>query len=170
MAGLADIDMLGPVDPGTLGPEFLIAAVGLVFLGLVVMFILLTSTGRGRAKVNKGLQAIDRVYAAGGAVPTEEAFNDRIVIPAANRVTRFGRNLTPKGALERMRRWLDYAGNPPYWTVDRIFSFKGIGLLALGVVGALIGFAFNNGVGAVLGGIAGAALGFYAVEIGRAHV
>jgi tight adherence protein C len=143
----------------------LIGAVVLFFIGIVVIVVTLATSGSKRSGVNRGLHAIDRVYASGGAATPEEGFGDRVVVPAANRVTRLGRQVTPQGGLERLRRWLDYAGNPPYWTVDRIFSFKGLGLLAFGVLGALAGLWLRGGAGAVLLGITGAALGYFVVDL-----
>ena len=46
-----------------------------------------------------------------------------------------------------MRRRLDYAGNPPYWTVDRLFEVKGLGLFVGAVLGA--------GLGLLAGGLSG---------------
>jgi tight adherence protein C len=150
---------------GLMSSGVLIGAVVLFFIGIVVIVVTLATSGAKRSGVNRGLHAIDRVYASGTPATPDEGFGDRIVMPAANRVTRLGRQVTPQGGLERLRRWLDYAGNPPYWTVDRIFSFKGIGLLAFGVMGALVGLWLRGGLGAVVLGLAGAAAGYFAVDL-----
>jgi tight adherence protein C len=143
----------------------LVGAIAMFFIGIVVIVVTIATSGTRRSGVNRGLHTIDRVYSSAPAAVPEEGFSDRVVMPAANRVTRLGRQVTPRGGLDRLRRWLDYAGNPPYWTADRIFSFKGIGLLAFGVMGALIGLWVNGGVGAIVLGLVGAFAGYFAVDL-----
>jgi tight adherence protein C len=135
------------------------------FIGVVVIVVTLATSGGKRTGVNRGLHAISQVYSSAAQIVTEDGFSERVVAPAANRVTKLGRQVTGQGGLDRLRRWLDYAGNPPYWTVDRIFSFKGLGLLALGVIGALAGLWFRGGLGAIVVGIVGAAIGYFLVDL-----
>src|SRR5262245_38328049 len=84
---------------------------------IVVATVLLSSLGR--ARVARGLSTIDTVYGGSGRrAPVVERDTPQ---PVANRMTKLGRAATPGVALTRLRRWLDLAGNPPYWTVDRVF-------------------------------------------------
>ncbi|GAA1735433.1 type II secretion system F family protein [Luedemannella helvata] len=148
--------------------DVLLAGGGLaLFIGLTILVVSLALSGGSRTGVSRGLHSIDQVYAAGGTVAAPEAdgFSSRVVAPMSGRVTRIGRQLTPGGTLTRLRRWLNYAGNPPFWTVDRIFSLKGIGLLALGVVGALAGLFIDGAIGAILGGLVGAVMGYYVPDL-----
>jgi tight adherence protein C len=147
---------------GPLATILLLAAAGLFFVGVAVAVITVAYTSFGRIGVARGLRAIDKVYAASGAAaPQEESFGERVVSPMQHRVTKLGRVGTPARALERLRRWLDYAGNPPYWSVERIFEVKGLGLIVVLVVGSIAGIALDGVTGAVVGGILGAVLGFY---------
>ena len=58
---------------------------------------------------------------------------------------------------DSLQRRLDLAGNPGSWTPDRVLAAKGIGLLVLGGLGALLGlrspgwFVLCAGLGALVG-------------------
>ena len=140
-------------------------AVAALFAGLLVAAVTIALASLDRIGVAKGLAAIDRVYTAGTAGPGEEAFGDRVVKPTAAWLATLGRAATPAGAVARLRRWLDQAGNPPAWPVDRLFEAKGLGLFAGLVAGLMLG-ALGAGVpGAFAGALAGAALGFYTPDL-----
>lgn len=132
----------------------LVGAVTAFFAGVVIMVASIATATFGRAGVSRGLSSIDRVY---GAAAND--FGDR-GSPVSNRMTKLGRAATTGRALAHLRRRLNYAGNPPYWTVDRVFEIKGLGLIVVGIFGAPIGFVIGGGLGAVIGAIAGATLGF----------
>lgn len=128
------------------------------FIGVLIMVVNLATAGFGRAGVARGLSAIDSVYGAGR---TESADGPRAMpVLSNNRMTQLGRAATRGQALARLRRWLDYAGNPPYWTVDRVFEIKGLGLIVAGVLGVAVGFAAGGVLGTVIGGVVGAVFGF----------
>jgi tight adherence protein C len=82
-----------------------------------------------------------------------------------NRIAQLGRAATPRFALTGVRRRLDFAGNPPYWTVDRIFEIKGLGLVVVGVLGVVLGFLLGGPAGAFVGGLSGAVLGFFLPDV-----
>jgi tight adherence protein C len=132
------------------------------FAGVLILVMNLASVGFGRAGVARGLTAIDAVYGAGRADGGDGA---RPGVSASNRMSQLGRAATRDTSLARLRRWLDYAGNPPYWTVDRVFEIKGVGLIVAGVLGVAIGFAFGGLVGLVIGGVVGAILGFFVPDM-----
>jgi tight adherence protein C len=138
----------------------MITAVVAFFIGVALVLANIAVATLTRAGVSKGLSAIDSVYGAGRGEGGRTA-----IMPVSNRMTQLGRAATPGTALARLRRWLDYAGNPPYWTVDRVFEVKGLGLIAFGLVGAVIGLLFGSGLGALVGGLIGAAGGFFAPDL-----
>jgi tight adherence protein C len=150
---------------GVVSTTVLLIAGGLFFVGTAIAVITIAYASFGRMGVARSLSAIDKVYSAGVVGPQDEAFGDRVVSPMKSRVTKIGRVATPAGALSRLRRWLDYAGNPPYWTVERIFELKGLGLIVLLVLGAIAGIAFDGVRGAAVGGVIGALLGFYTPDM-----
>lgn len=71
--------------------------------------------------------------------------------------------LSPAGIATIMQRRLDVAGNPQGWTTDRMLAVKGLGLLALGLLGALYGL--NNPEVLLVAGGFGAVIGFFLPDL-----
>jgi tight adherence protein C len=71
--------------------------------------------------------------------------------------------LSPAGARNSMQRRLDVAGNPEGWTPDRMLATKGLGLVVLGALGAVV--ALRHPALLVLTGGAGAAAGFFLPDV-----
>lgn len=143
----------------------LFGAGALFFIGIAIVVVTIAQASFGRIGVARTLSTIDRGYTAGGAGPQDESFGDRVVSPLASRTNKIGRAFTPVAAVARLRRWLDYAGNPPYWSVERVFEMKGLGLIVLLVAGVIGGVALRGPIGAAVGGVLGAVLGFYAPDL-----
>lgn len=72
--------------------------------------------------------------------------------------------LSPAGIAEKLQHRLDLAGNPSAWSPDRILAAKGVGLFALGGLGALYGLVPGPGW-VIVGGAAGAAIGFFLPDL-----
>jgi tight adherence protein C len=125
---------------------------GVVFFGLVgaLASFLLADRARRDAARRSALLANFR----SSPIPLRQqelqvSFAERIVGPLTVRFVGAGRRLTPDERLERIRRRLDLAGNPPGWDVDRILGLKALGLLA----GLFIGLAVPPLFGAGLRGV-----------------
>jgi tight adherence protein C len=133
------------------------------FTGVVMLLATVVGASVGRAGVRRSLDAIDHIY-SGGRV---EAPPEPAPAPATvgNRMAKLGRAATSVRGLASLRRWLDYAGNPPYWTVDRLFEVKGLALIVAGIAGLLIGLLVGGPTGALLGGLCGAVLGFVSPDL-----
>jgi tight adherence protein C len=71
--------------------------------------------------------------------------------------------LSPSGIGTSLQRRLDLAGNPGRWTPDRVLAVKGLGLLALAMLGALYGL-HNPGL-LILCAILGGAVGFFLPDV-----
>ena len=117
-----------------------LAAIGLaaLFLGLLGAAVALLGADRERREQARRTELLENFRA--GAVPLRQqelqaSFGDRVVGPMSHRFVSFGRRLTPDERLERVRRRLDLAGNPPGWDVDRVLGLKALGL----VLGLLLG-------------------------------
>jgi tight adherence protein C len=139
----------------------LAGAVLAFFAGVAIVVATIAGATFSRAGVNRGLNSIDRVYAANAAEEGERSGAGRI----GHRIGQLGRAATPGVSLGQIRRRLDLAGNPPYWTVDRVFEIKGLGLIVAGVFGVGLGFVANGLVGALVGGLVGAGLGYFVPDI-----
>jgi len=139
----------------------LIGGVGVLALAIVLLVtasLPARSAPRGAAA---GLAAIDRGYAQ----PTLKAARSGSDLFAAmpDWLERLARRLSPAGIAGALEHRLDLAGNPPRWTPDRILAVKGLGLLALGILGALYGL-HNVGLFVLYGGIGGFA-GFFLPDL-----
>ena len=148
-----------------MGTVLLVGGSALLFVGLVTAVLTVAATSFGRTGAAEALSVVAAQYAPGMAGPQAEAFNDRVVAPMAKRVKGIGRAITGTKAVERLRRRLDYAGNPPYWSVERVFELKGLGLMLLLAVGAAIGLVIGGFGGAGIGALAGALVGFYLPDV-----
>jgi tight adherence protein C len=130
------------------------------FTGVAIVVTNVTVASLARARVNRSLHSIDAHY--GGT--TDDTLLDGSTV-LGGRVAKLGRAATPRKALAGIRRRLDYAGNPPYWTVDRVFEVKGLGLIVAGVLGAILGVALGGVSGAVLGILLGGAAGYFVPDV-----
>jgi tight adherence protein C len=147
-----------------LSTVLLVAAVLAFFVGISTVIINVTTAVVGRSDVARGLNSIDRIYSAAGA---GGAGTDRGAagLGVSTRLGQLGRAATPGGLLNQLRRRLDYAGNPAYWTLERLFECKGLGLIAGGALALLLGVAVGGPVGGLAGLIVGAAIGFLAPDL-----
>ena len=126
----------------------------LAALGLgIVLFVVTVAPGQSRQTgVAAALAAIDRRY---GQAPQAKPGPRSSALPGW--LTRLARRLSPGGMTDSLQRRLDLAGNPGSWTPDRVLAAKGIGLLVLGGLGALLGlgsptlFVPYTGLGALIG-------------------
>ena len=139
----------------------LVAAVLTFFIGVSLVVVNVTTAVLARAGVARGLSSIHNVYSA--AAVSEDG--ERVGPGVSNRLTRLGRAATPRAVLAQLRRRLDYAGNPPYWTVERLYEVKAVGLFGGAVLGAGIGLLANGLSGLVLGAVIGVPLGFFGPDI-----
>jgi tight adherence protein C len=134
--------------------------------GALVVAVLAFAGGPGpNARLTRSLAALDRGAPAGALAPRDLPLRDRVVAPLGARLGRLGRTLTPAGAVTRLRRHLDYAGNPPAWPVERVVPAKGIALAAGAVAGGAFGALLGGGAGAALGALGGAAAGLFAPDL-----
>jgi tight adherence protein C len=140
-----------------------------IFVGLVGTLATLVIGDSQRRAVARSLAAMDTFRAVPRPMreqDLERPFSERVLGPLSGRFVKAGRQLTPDERLERIRRRLDLAGNPPGWDVDRVLGTKALGLLA----GALIGVAappvFGLSIGVtVLAAVALAALGWFGPDL-----
>ncbi|MBM0127820.1 type II secretion system F family protein [Pimelobacter simplex] len=120
-------------------------------------------TGLARA-----LDALERTGHAGQELVQEadQPFADRVLAPFQARALALGRRLTGADKADRIRRRLDFAGNPRGWTIDRVLSMKVICAVALPVLVVAYGALLGGSVTVLLViAVASAALGFVAPDL-----
>ena len=144
----------------------LIAGLGAVFLGIVGVIVAATSSTE-KVGVARSLDAIEAIRTAPDSMKRDldRPFNERVTSPFFGKMTELGRRFTPSDQASRLRRKLDLAGNPAGWDSDRVLAWKMLGLLILGVIGFLLPLLFGNFLWAVLFGVGGAVLGFFAPNL-----
>ncbi len=119
----------------------LAGGLGLFFFGLAVAAGALLSTTRARQAVNRRSELLATFSGSKQNLRQHELdqpFADRVLTPLTQRMVDTGRRLTPDERLERIRRRLDLAGNPPGWDVDRVLGTKALGALVGFLLGAVL--------------------------------
>jgi tight adherence protein C len=145
------------MDPVLLGG--LVALCAAMTLGISA--IALGADERQRVQRSLAAVAATRVGGAPVLVAQDESFVDRVIGPTFAVMGRIGRRLSPVGIHEKLQSRLDFAGNPATWTVERVLSVKGFGL----VIGAVLGFVFGSGALTVVLLPALAAAGFFLPDL-----
>lgn len=140
----------------------LVTGLGASVLGVVVLVVSLLGSP-ARAGVEQSLAQIERmaILAAGGSRQDLD-LGERVIGPALQRMVALARRLSPDGVAGRIQRHLDLAGNPRAWSIERIFAFKGVGLLAGAGLGFLLGLSLFS---VVLCVPLGAAIGFFLPDL-----
>src|SRR5215475_6706969 len=110
----------------------LMVGLGALFLAVFVGVVTFSFGSTGRTGVAAALSTIDRVYAP-GAVTRDDSLRDR-TRPTGRAIARVAKLLTPSGATAWMQKWLDYAGNPAAWPVERIMAMQGTGLVVFAIL------------------------------------
>ncbi len=116
----------------------------------------------------RALEALERSGQAGQEMAQEAdlPFADRVLAPFQARALALGRRVTGADKAERIRRRLDFAGNPRGWTVDRVLSMKVLCAVILPglviVYGLLLG---GSATTLVVITVAAAMLGFFGPDL-----
>jgi tight adherence protein C len=112
------------------------AAIAAAMVMLLFVFTLGSGTTTG---VARSLAMIEERVSSKEVGRSELAANDRLVIPFFGSLKRLALRLSPSGTAQRLSRLLDLAGNPANMTVEKLFGFKGAGVLLGGFLGLLFG-------------------------------
>ncbi|WP_436698732.1 type II secretion system F family protein [Nocardioides sp. BYT-33-1] len=145
----------------------------LLLLAFILLLGAIAAVGAAFAKeqpdgLARALEALERSGQPGRELAEEadRPFADRILAPFQARALSVGRRLTGADKADRIRRRLDFAGNPRGWTIDRVLSLKVLCAVALPVLvvayGALLGGSIPT---LVIIAVAAAALGFFAPDL-----
>jgi tight adherence protein C len=154
----------------------LILVLGLI---LVLTAVLVIGMAVGDAKpahgVGRSLAALEAMAGAPDELKAEldRPFADRVLEPLQLRALALGRRLSGVDSAERVRRKLDFAGNPRDWSLDRVISLKVIGAVVFAAVGPALALLVGASIAVVaLALIGGLVLGFFVPDLylyQRAH-
>lgn len=131
--------------------------------GLTLAMAAIAVGADDRQRVQRSLAAVAATRVGGARVleAEEASFADRVVNPTFGVLARVARRLSPAGFADKLQRKLDFAGNPASFTVERVLSLKGCGLL----MGAAFGFVVGGGPTTILFAAAGGAAGFFIPDL-----
>lgn len=145
----------------------------LLILGFLLLIAAIVAANAAFAKeqpqgLERALAALERSGQAGHELAEEadRSFADRIIDPLQARALTLGRRMTGADKAERIRRKLDFAGNPRGWSVDRVVSLKVLFAIVLPLSFMAYGLLLSFTVGwLVVVAIAGGVLGFFAPDL-----
>lgn len=144
----------------------LAGGLGALFVALAVALLAfaLPASPR-RSAVARSLALVERTSVHASLLPQEERpFSERVLVPLLARLAGTARSLSPVGYTEWIVRALDRAGNPPPWTLERMYGAKTMLLVVLGAGGFLLGVRLG-GAALLLAPLAGAAAGFFLPDV-----
>lgn len=150
------------------GSIVLAGGLAAIFAAITLLVASLASASAERAQVHRSLAAIQAIDTIPDSMrhDVDVPFNDRVLAPALARFAAITRKFTPAGFEDRIRRWLELAGNPVTWDVERMLAFKMVGLVSGLAGGVLLGFAFGGKVLTLIGlPAACAAAGFFVPDL-----
>jgi pilus assembly protein TadC len=110
---------------------------GLVAIGVAIAIVVYV-VGASPSTESEPAVALASAPQVGIPVP-RSGDPDAELPPLYRRFADFARRLTPANYAKQLRHKLDIAGNPRSWTAERVLAFKGVGLVAGILLGALFG-------------------------------
>ena len=142
------------------GSTLLLGGLGALVLAIVAMAVAIMPARQARPSVSRALTTIEDRYTRDEAAGPRKAA-DPVKLPEW--LPRLAERLSPAGVATTLQRRLDFAGNPQGWSADRMLAVKGLGLLALGLLGALYGL--HNPELLIVGAGLGAVIGFFLPDL-----
>ena len=118
---------------------------------------------QGKPGVAQALATIEKRYTRETKVGSRRAAGSSDPFKMPGWMQDMAVRLSPADVGSNMQRKLDVAGNPEGWTPDRMVAVKGLALLALGAIGALLALR-HPALLVVTGGI-GAVAGFFLPDV-----
>jgi len=145
------------------GSGLLYGGLGAIVVAILALALALMPKQQGKPGVAQALATIDKRYTRETKVGGRRAAGSSDPFKVPGWMQDMAVRLSPSDAGSNMQRKLDVAGNPEGWTPDRMIAVKGLALLALGAIGALLALRHPT-LMIVTGGI-GAAAGFFLPDV-----
>ena len=138
-----------------------IGGLAAIFAALVIGALAAVSAFAERSRIQRTMSAIDQAYVPVGATrPRDPRRLPVLAVPSW--AAPMGRSINTRGAAGWFARWLDYAGNPPFWSVERIMQAQALAIIGLSLVAGILGLLLaGNLVGLVIGLAAGFLVGYF---------
>ncbi len=145
----------------------LVCGLSAIFAGLVVAAATVGVLTREHQQVARSLLAVRALSVAPDlAADAHVPFASRVLLPAMERLGRFGRLFTPAGRVERIAHRLELAGSPAGWDTERVLAVKMLGLIGGGAAGLLVPAALGVGATTVLVlAVMSGTVGFLALDV-----
>ncbi|MEJ7833482.1 MAG: type II secretion system F family protein [Nocardioides sp.] len=146
----------------------------LFVMGLIMVFVALALVGMAVGEtgpapgVGRSIATLEAMANAPAEMTAEldRPFAERVLVPLQGRALSLGRRLSGADSSDRIRRKLDFAGNPRDWTVDRVVSAKVIGAVSLAAVGLAFSLVFGMPITIkILMLLGGLVLGFFVPDL-----
>ena len=134
------------------------AGIGALALAIIAVTVAFMPARREQPSISRALTTIEERYASDS---TRARKKEPFQLP--DWLERLAVRLSPAGIATVMQRRLDVAGNPTGWTTDRMLAVKGLGLIGLGIIGALFGIRHPELL--IVGGGLGAVVGFFLPDL-----
>jgi tight adherence protein C len=118
----------------------LVPLAGMAAIAVAIVLLFAPSGRSGKPTgVAGALRSIETDYKGPGVRPAlPPGTDERLAEPLMRRLGALARSLSPGTSVGTLQHRLDVAGNPGSWTPERILSYKGLALLVLGLLGALV--------------------------------
>ncbi len=144
----------------------LVAGLTSVFLAVVLAIAASGVLAAPPQGVARSLAAVEAMQTSATSLRDQELakpFVDRVLEPAVAWCVALGKRFTPDDRVQRIRRRLDFAGNPAGWDADRVLGVKALAALLGLALGLVLPPIFGASVLTTLGAIlVGGLLGWYA--------
>lgn len=146
-----------------MSPLTLYVAAAMVAVGIGTAVALALGARRRTHTVASTLALIEGPVRPQDVARNDLSLADRIATPLFAATKGLALRLTPSGALQRLTRMLDVAGNPSAWTAEKVLGAKGAALILLALLGLLLGGGLS--LTGLLVAAAGGAAGFFLPDL-----
>ena len=132
--------------------------IGAVALAIIAVAVAFMPARSEQPSISRAITTIEERYSSDSSRSRKK---DPFELP--DWLERLAVRLSPAGIATVMQRRLDVAGNPAGWTTDRMLAVKGLGLVGLGIIGALFGIRHPELL--IVGAGFGAVIGFFLPDL-----
>jgi tight adherence protein C len=142
----------------------LVVGIVAIVLAIVIIVYIIGSSVTGNEAPAAAVRLIVSPSPSGVPVPRSGIDPSQPLPPLFKRFGGIASRFTPANYGRTLQHNLDVAGNPRNWAAERVMGFKGIGLVAGILIGALLG-SKAGGAGVLLFPLGGGLAGFFLPDV-----